>query len=710
MSYSIAVDSGGTFADCIVVDERGRVTAAKAPSTPDDYSRGVLDAVARAAGQLDLTAPQLLSEASLFAHGTTVATNALLTRSGSKTGVITTLGHEDALIIGRTVQKVAGLSEGEITYLVHLDKAEPLVPRPLIKGVTERVDYKGAVIVPLNEKDVRRAVRELADEGCRAIAVSLLWSFLYPEHERRIRDMIHEAYPDLFVSLSHELAPVIKEYERTATTVINAYLGDVTARYLASLIERLRAHGFRHEPVIMQSSGGVVPVRQAQARAVSLLSSGPAGGVMGAVALGNALGYRDLITTDVGGTSFDVGLVVDGEPQFSLSPVFAKYHTVLPGIDIPSIGAGGGSIAWIEAGTRLLKVGPRSAGAVPGPVCYDAGGTEPTVTDANVALNRLNPNYFLGGAQVLDADKARAAIREKIAGPLGVSVEEAALGIVDILDARMADLVRKVSIGRGYDPRDFVLLAFGGAGPLHVGAYARDVGARQIIIPAHASEFSAWGIAGSDLVNLRQVSEPMLAPFDPARLNTLYSRLEEEARATLAREGIAEGSISFARYIDMRYRGQIHEVRVPVPSGALGAEQLAKIHQTFEDTYNRKYGQGAAYRKAGIEARTYQVRGIGRIPKPARVKHERAGTDASAARKETRDVYFRGGWRATPVYAREKMQAGNCIRGPALVEAVDTTVLVPPAMSLTIDEYGNMVMREDLPAPEPGSGTRGAGS
>jgi N-methylhydantoinase A len=295
----------------------------------------------------------------------------------------------------------------------------------------------------------------------------------------------------------------------------------------------------------------------------------------------------------------------------------------------------------------------------------------------------------------LHAGRAREAIQEKIATPLGISVEEAALGIVDILDAKMADLVRKVSIGRGYDPRDFVLLAFGGAGPLHVGAYARDVGAREIIIPAHASEFSAWGIVGSDLVNLRQVSEPMLAPFDPARLNTIYAQLEEEAQSTLAREGIGNGNVSFLRYIDMRYRGQIHEVRVPVPVGELKAAQLARIHQTFEETYNRKYGQGAAYRKAGIEARTYQVRGIGRIPKPAWVKHARGGADAAGARKETRPVYFRGGWRATPVYDRDKMRAGNRIGGPAIVEAVDTTILVPPGMTLTIDEYDNMVMRND---------------
>jgi len=383
---------------------------------------------------------------------------------------------------------------------------------------------------------------------------------------------------------------------------------------------------------------------------------------------------------------------VGGEPQFSLAPVFAKYHTVLPSIDISSIGAGGGSIAWLEPGTNLLKVGPQSAGAVPGPACYGAGGVEPTITDANVVLNRLNPNYFLGGQRSLDADRARAAITDRIARPLGLSVEEAALGMVEILDARMADLVRKVSIGRGYDPRDFVLLAFGGAGPLHVGAYARDVGVKQIIIPAHASEFSAWGIAGSDLVQLRQVSDPMLAPFDPARLNGLYDQLEAEARGALRHAGVDDNDMTMLRYIDMRYRGQIHEVRVAVPGGRLEAEGLAGVQALFEETYNRKYGEGAAYRQAGVEARTYQVRGIGRIPKPAWVRAQAGPADASEAVKEARPVYFRGGYRETPIYDRGRLRAGHALEGPAVVEAVDTTVLVHPGQRLAIDEYGNLLM------------------
>jgi N-methylhydantoinase A len=692
MGYVIAVDSGGTFADCIVVDGDGRVTAAKSPSTPDDFSKGVINSVARAAERLGLTLDELLAQTTLFSHGTTVATNALLTRGGSRTGLITTRGHEDALIIGRTIQKAAGLSEAETTYLVRLDKADPIVPRPLIEGVTERVDYKGAVIVPLDEADVRRAVQALAAAGCQAIAVSLLWSFMHPAHELAVRRIIHKLHPGMLVSLSHELAPVIKEYERTATTAINAYLSQATGRYLGALAERLKQGGLRRAPVIMQSSGGVAPVEEAQARAVALLASGPAGGVMGAVALGRALGHKDLITTDVGGTSFDVGLVVDGEPQFSLAPVFAKYHTVLPSIDVSSIGAGGGSIAWLEPGTNLLKVGPQSAGAVPGPVCYGAGGSEPTVTDANLVLNRMNPEFFLGGARHLNADLARAAILEKIARPLGLTVEEAALGIVDILDARMADLVRKVSVGRGYDPRDFVLLAFGGAGPLHVGAYARDVGVKQVIIPAHASEFSAWGIAGSDLVHLRQVSDPQIAPFDPERLNAIYDQLEAEVRGVLRHEGVADDDMTMLRYIDMRYRGQIHEVRVPVPARRLEADDVASVHAVFEETYNRKYGEGAAYRQAGVEARTYQVRGLGRIPKPAWVKTRLGPADAGEAIKEMRPVYFHGGCRDTPIYDRARLRAGHSLEGPAIVEAEDTTVLVYPGQRLTIDEFSSMVM------------------
>ena len=692
MSYLIAVDSGGTFTDTVVLDPEGGVIAAKAPSTPDDFARGVLDSVGRAAELLGIPLSELLSQSKLFAHGTTVATNALLTRTGARTGLITTRGHEDALIIGRTIQKVAGRSESELTRLAELDKADPIVPRPLIRGIRERIDYKGEVIVPLNEQDVLEAARELVAAGCESLAVTYLWSFMHPEHERRTREIIGQEYPHLMVSLSHELAPVIKEYERTATTAINAYVGNVTGSYLGRLSGRLGSEGYRNPPLIMQSSGGVIPAAEAQQRAASLLVSGPAGGVIGAVALGEALGIENMITTDVGGTSFDVGLVVDGEPQFSLTPVYAQYHTVLPSIDISSIGAGGGSIAWIEPSVGLLKVGPQSAGADPGPVCYGAGGTEPTVTDANVVLNRLNPNFFLGGTHQLDGELARQAISQKIAAPLGLSVEEAALGIVNILDARMADLVRKVTIGRGYDPRNFSLLAFGGAGPLHVGAYAGDVGVQQIIIPAQSSEFSAWGIAVSDLLYLRQLSEPLLAPFPAADLNRIYALLEEEVEEGLRGAGVEPHAMSLSRSIDMRFRGQIHEVRVPVPSGHLTDSVLEEVSRTFHDIYNRKYGAGAAYHQAGVEARTFQIRGYGRIRQNEWVPRELGPENAESAIRDRRQIYFQDGFQLTPIYGHAALRPGHRLLGPALIEADDTTILLQPEQSLHLDEFGNSIM------------------
>jgi N-methylhydantoinase A len=698
----IAVDSGGTFTDCVVVDEQGRVTTAKAPSTPADYSIGVIGSVARAAEALGLPLEDVLREADLFGHGTTVATNALLTRSGSRVGLITTRGHEDALIVGRTIQKAAGLTDAELTNLARLEKAEPIVPRPFIKGVTERVDYKGAVVVPLNRDEARRAAAELVAMGAEAIAICFLWSFMYPEHERAVQELIRAEFPNVLVSASHEVAPVLKEYERGATTALNAYLGRVTYTYLAALQEKLAAGGFQHVPVIMQSSGGVTSAEEARTRAVALLASGPAGGVIGSAALGRLTGYPNVITTDVGGTSFDVGLVVDGEPLITGRPVFAKYHTVLPVIDVASIGAGGGSIAWIEPGTGHLKVGPQSAGADPGPACYAMGGETPTVTDANVVLGRIDPDFFLGGARGLDAARAEAAIREQIAEPLGLSVAEAAMGIVEILDARMADLVRKETIGRGYDPREFALFAFGGAGPLHVGAYGVDVGTQAVVIPSYSSVFSAFGIAGSDLVNVQQLSDPMIAPFDVERLNAVYAQLEEAALRNLEASQVVRESATVVREIEMRYRGQVHEVRVPVPARPLLAADLDEVIAEFERRYNRRYGRGAAYRQAGVEARTYLVRGIGRLVKPAIQPQPLGAAESPAAQAaeallRQREVFFRelGGFAPTAVYRRERLKPGHRVPGPAVIEAVDTTVLVHPGQTVRVDGWTNLLLESE---------------
>jgi N-methylhydantoinase A len=690
----IAVDSGGTFTDCVVLDEHGRVTVGKAPSTPRDFSAGVIDSVASAAAALGSTLEELVASSDLFALGTTAATNALLTRTGSRVGLITTKGHEDALIVGRTIQKAAGLTTAELTNLARLEKAEPIVPRHLIRGVTERTDYKGAEIVPLNLDEARQAMAELVEAGVEAIAISFLWSFMNPGHEQAVAALIRSEHPELDVSASSNVAPVIKEYERGATTMLNAYLSGTTDRSISALEQRLAGHGLRRPLLVMQSSGGVTSTAKAKGHAIRLVASGPAGGVVGAAALGQVLGFPNLITTDVGGTSFDVGLVVDGEPLVNARPVFGKYHTVLPVTDVASIGAGGGSIAWIERATMQLKVGPQSAGAVPGPACYGAGGEQPTVTDANVVLGRVNPDAFLGGTRPLDPELAERAIAEKIAEPLGLSVADAALGIVEILDARMADLVRRETIGRGYDPADFALFAFGGAGPLHVVAYGRDVGVKAIVVPANASVFSAFGIAGADVVAVAQASDPMIAPFDVGRLNALYERLEADVAADLEADGVPSGDATLVREIELRYRGQVHEVRVPVQQGRLEPADLDTLMADFEARYTRRYGRGTVHSRAGIEARTYAVRGIGHLRKPELASDTPGDADAHEAWVGERDVVFRelAGSGSAGIYRWEKLRSGHVVSGPAVIEGELTSALVPPDYAARVDDLGNLVL------------------
>ena len=693
--YRIGVDTGGTFTDCVVVDDEGNVTAAKAASTPQDFSIGVMDSVGRVAELLGMSPTTLLERTSSFGHGTTVATNALLTHTGAVTGIITTRGHEDALFMGRIKQKIAGLDEDQIhDFLLH-DKATPgIVPRKLIKGLNERVDHKGAVVVALNDDEARRVARELVDAGCDAIAVSLLWSYMRPAHEQRVRDLIREQHPDVAVSISSEISPVLGEYERTASTMVNAYLTSKVDGYIAALADRLRAAGFRNQLMVMLSNGGVAPDDDARRHAAYLLASGPAGGVIGARNLGRVLGHPNVLTTDVGGTSFDVGLVVDGVPEYAREPLFDKYHLNFPMIDVVSIGSGGGSIAWIDR-AGFLKVGPQSAGADPGPACYGRGGTEPTVTDANVVLGRIDPDYFLGGTWRLDASLAEESIRERIAVPLGLSVEEAAIGIIDILDARMADLIRRVTIGRGLDPRNFALFAIGGAGPLHVGAYARDVGVKAVIVPTFASEFSALAIATSEMLVVNKVSSPMVGPFDAAAIGAVFARLERDAMEQLRRGGAAlDGDgVTTLRAADMKYKGQVHDVSVPVPAGAFTDASALALADRFHERYEARYGKGTTNKNAPIEAMSFEVR-VAAKGTPLRLAREaRADGDPSPTRGR-RAVFFRetNGRHETPVYDRDALRPGQRVQGPSLIEAPDTTMLIRPGQSAEMDEYRNLLL------------------
>jgi N-methylhydantoinase A len=692
VAYIVGVDTGGTFTDCVVIAADGRVTHDKALTTPEDLTLGVLEAVANTAALLRLSARELLSQTQVFVHGTTAGVNALISRTGAKVGLITTKGHEDAILIGRVHQKVEGLSEREIIDVARLEKADPLVPRPLIKGLDERVDYKGASLVALDLNRVRQAVRELVADGVQAIAVSFLWSFMNASHEQAVEALIRQEFPDLFVTISSDLAPVMGEYERTATTVINAHVGPKIEGYMLALEGKLRAAGLVGQFLAMQALGGAIPAAEAARRAVNILSSGPVGGAIGSAFLGRILDYPNVITTDVGGTSFDVGLVVEGEARYADRPVFEKYALLTPMVDVTSIGAGGGSIAWVEPETGILQVGPRSAGSNPGPVCYGRGGAEPTVTDADLVLGRINPEHFFGGRLRLDVAAAERALRERVAEPLGLSAVEAASGIVHIADAHMADLVRKVSIENGYDPRDFVLFAYGGGGPLHVGSYAADIGVRSVVISPYAPVFSAFGIAGADVIRFYQKSYPAIFPLDPAIVNQIFADLEALAHQEA---GPAAGNglpLELQRQVDLRFRRQTHELRVPVPSKELAAADLEQLVDQFEADYERLFGRGTSYRRAGIEVSTFRVRCVLRLPKPALQSLPADGADARHAQKGTRPVFFRDEFVTTPIYAGEALRPGNEVAGPAVIEGPATTVPVHPGQTVRVDQHLNLIM------------------
>jgi N-methylhydantoinase A len=695
MSYVVAVDSGGTFSDCVVLDDEGRLTRAKSPSTPPRFEEGVLGAVREAAGRLDLRLERLLADTRLFAHGTTVATNILITRTGARTALLTTRGHEDAIIIGRTVQKVAGLSEAEIIDVARLSKADPLVPRSGIHGIDERVDRNGSVVAPLKLERLERLAGELREEGVEAIAISFLWSFLNPEHERRLRDWLSsngDGGPDWFVTASSDLAPVIREYERTATTVLNAYLTPGVRGYLMRMGERLRAAGHRGAVSVMHSAGGVSSLDEARERGVTLLSSGPAGGMLGARALARRLGLDPVIATDVGGTSFDVGTIVDGEPGYAEAPVFAKYPVAVPVIDVTSIGAGGGSIAWIEPESGVLKVGPQSAGATPGPACYGAGGSEPTVTDANVVLGSLDPDNFLGGRMRLDRQAAVDTVRTRVADPLGLEPEEAAVRIVEIANSQMADLVRRITIERGLDPAGFTVFAYGGAAGLHAGAYAQKLGCRHVVVPRAAAVFSALGIGLSDVKRVAMTSDPARAPFDLGRWRRRFDALEETLRRDLEREKLPTGDLAVQRFVELQFRGQVHAVRVPVEEADLALDDGGEaVIERFTQLYEAKYGPGSAYHQAGVEAMTFVVEGVASLPLPEPTELPDAGRDPGDAETGERPVHLPSERAVTArVYSAERLRPGNELSGPALVEAEDTTVLVHPSQRLWVDGLLNL--------------------
>jgi len=676
----VAVDIGGTFTDATLIDEAtGHVAIAKTLTTPADPSEGFMAAVERALREAGVTA----RDVTFVVHATTVATNAIIEGKVARSGFVTTEGFRDLLEIGRQVRPTL--------YDPQFEKPRPLVPRDRAVGVVERLGPKGEVLTPLDERSVRDAAALLARERVESVAVCLLHAYVNPEHERRVGEILAEELPGVPVSLSSEVAPEFREYLRASTTVINAVVRPVVGRYLERIERRLAEAGIGAKLLVMQSSGGVFGADAAARRPVFMVESGPAAGVIAAAHLGAGIGRPDILSFDMGGTTAKVGLIRDGRPSVTKDyqvgahagagiggMSLAGYPVRTPVVDLVEIGAGGGSIAWVDSG-GLLRVGPRSAGADPGPVCYRRGGVEPTVTDANVVLGRLNPSYFLGGELELDVDAARRAIEERCARPLGLSLVEAANGIVEIANAAMVNALHLISVQRGYDPRDFLLVAFGGAGPVHANALARDAEMPTVLVPRSPGIFSATGLLATDLKrDAARTIMRRLEELDPAELEHAFAELERAGAEEMAAEGVAPDRIEFVRQLDLRYVGQSYELTVPA-----GDDLPARFHAEHDRTY------GFSAETEPVECVGVRLQTVGRIARPPLRTLERG--DAPPP-KATRRVYFAeaGGYVDCAVHDRYALPAGARLAGPAVVEELDSTTVVHPSYTARVDDVGNI--------------------
>lgn len=695
-SYLVGVDIGGTFTDCVVICENGKVITAKAPSTPADYSKGVMDAITGAGTQLGHTLSEICQSTRLLSHATTIGTNAVIEKRGAKVGIITTKGHNDVIHIMRGSRGLSGRDLNKVVHFPESKKPDPLVPKSLIEGVSERVDCFGKVIVPLNDLETRAAIERLLDQGVDAIAVSFLWSFKAPDHERQVKKILAEMAPKVFVSCSSDLAPRWGEYERTTAAVLNAYVGPLTSSYLSHLDRQFKDLGYEHPLQIAQCGGGTVSVDRAIEAPLLTLDSGPVAGVMGSKFLGQLMGYDNVITTDMGGTSFDVGLIINGEPASSSISNINQYDYFMSKVNISAIGSGGGSLVDVDTRHGLLRVGPKSAGAVPGPICYGRGGKQATVTDAALILGYINPDSFAGMSQRLDRDRAEDAIRI-VAQSLSMTMEQCAAGIVKIAEFQMADLIRKVTVQRGLDPRDYVVFAFGGAGPQHAGVFAFEAGAQKVLVPQRkmASTWCAFGSAATDILHGYEKVDIMTEPFDVARINRNLSALQIQARERVEKDGAMAGSVIYTYSIDLRHKGQINEVAVVLPDGVLSEGDLSGLKQNFYDRYKKIYGTGTIYSKAALEAVTYRLRVVMETPKPVLLATDNmTALVPQLAVSGSRPVYWESLARRseTPIYNAELLVAGNTIEGPAILETVDTTIVVHPGRIARIDAFGNVEM------------------
>ena len=689
---SLGVDTGGTFTDIVQIDADGAIAVDKAFSTPARPEEGAVESLANLARDTRRSVGAVLGATARFAHGTTVSTNALIQRSGARVGLIATRGFEDTLAIGRgPVGRVGGLPHAKAMDFLHTEPPPPLVSRRLVRGIGERVTAEGEVLAAVDREEAADAVRALVGAGAESLAVCLLWSFLFPGHEETIREIAAGVAPDLPVFLSSEIAPRIGEYERMVTTAIAAHVGPATTRYIASLQERLAGGGLRYPLQIMTAAGGTTLPGKAAREAVSVVNSGPVGGLVAARHLGRTLGIENVITADMGGTSFDVGLISRGKIERTGAPFLDQGLPVLTrSARIDTLGAGGGSIA-VSDGFRL-RVGPESAGADPGPAAYGRGGEYPTVTDGLVVLGIIDPDRFFGGRYRLDPGLAEAAIERHVARPLGLGIADAAAGIVEVVNGRMSDLIRKATIETGNDPREFVLFAYGGACGAHCADLAMRLGIGRAIVPYGAAVFSALGIALSDIVYAHTLSAPVGLDDEEAARRVARESLDALARraeADLAASGFATEDAAIRYSVEMRYRGQMNEISLDLPEGAAEPGLADRLRRAFESLYERRYGASAVRVSAGLEIVSFGVEATVAADMPAFA--DRPSPPAAPRPARRRRIHRRG---ADPLDAEihdfATLGPGACIAGPAVIERDMTTIWVPPSALARIDRLGNI--------------------
>ena len=705
-AWRVGIDIGGTFTDAALVNAvTGQVRVVKVLTTPEDPAKGFMTALERGLAECGAAGRDVAATV----HATTVATNAIIEGKTARVGMLVTRGFRDILEIGRQIRSRL--------YDVHLQKPAPLVPRRWSLEVTERLDAEGRVLEPLDVDDVRRAVRRLRDEAVEAVVICFLHAYLNPAHERAAAAIVREEMPGTWLSVSSEVCPEFREYLRGSTAAVNAAVMPIVSRYMDAIESRLAALGATAPFYVMQSNGGVMTSASAKERPVYMVESGPAAGVIAAGAVAASYGYRNVLSFDMGGTTAKVGLIQDGRFRVStemevgaqaITPLGegrgGGYPVRTPVIDLVEVGAGGGSEAWIDAG-GALRVGPRSAGARPGPACYGLGGTTPTITDANLVLGRINPSFFLGGEMMLDRDAARRAVAQGVAEPLGLDPLAAASGIIEIANAHMIGAMRLVSVQRGYDPRDFVLVAFGGAGPLHANALARELGIPTVLVPPSPGIASAIGMLGTDIrhefVTTRRLRLDALVP---ASLDALFADFVAEGEARLTRDGVSPADRRMIRSADLRYHGQSFELSVTVPPGPLTSADLERLRAEFHASHERAYGYAAP--DDPVELVNVRLAAVGVTPKPRRAPLPEGGRSAVASVKGHRDVWFAeaNGFRQTVVLDRARLLRGNVIEGPAIIEEHDASTLVHPGWTATVDEHANLVLQ---PSSSSGAGTSG---